>query len=217
MLERLRNVARKTNEKYAKILDVPVSASITCVKPSGTVSQLVDSASGIHARHNDFYIRTIRMDKKDPIYDFLKDKGVQVEDEQYRPESTAVFSFPMRAPKGAVTRNDMTAIEQLENWLVYQRHFCEHKPSVTISVKDNEWMEVGAWVWKYFDEISGISFLPHSDHSYVQAPYQDCTKQEYEALLKKTPQTIDWETFIEEDDNTIGAQTLACTGGSCEI
>jgi ribonucleoside-diphosphate reductase alpha chain len=157
------------------------------------------------------------MDKKDPIYDFLKDKGVQVEDEQYRPESTAVFSFPMRAPKGAVTRNDMTAIEQLENWLVYQRHFCEHKPSVTISVKDNEWMEVGAWVWKYFDEISGISFLPHSDHSYVQAPYQDCTKQEYEALLKKTPQTIDWETFIEEDDNTIGAQTLACTGGSCEI
>ena len=217
MLERLRNVARKTNEKYAKILDVPVSASITCVKPSGTVSQLVDSASGIHARHNDFYIRTIRMDKKDPIYNFLKDKGVQVEDEQYRPESTAVFSFPMRAPKGAVTRNDMTAIEQLENWLVYQRHFCEHKPSVTISVKDNEWMEVGAWVWKYFDEISGISFLPHSDHSYVQAPYQDCTKQEYEALLKKTPQTIDWETFIEEDDNTIGAQTLACTGGSCEI
>jgi len=158
------------------------------------------------------------MDKKDPIYDFLKDKGVQVEDEQYRPESTAVFSFPMRAPKGAVTRNDMTAIEQLENWLIYQRHFCEHKPSVTISVKDNEWMEVGAWVWKYFDEISGISFLPHSDHSYVQAPYQDCTKQEYEALLKKTPQKIDWETFIEEDDNTIGAQTLACSAaGGCEI
>jgi len=217
LLERLRDHARKTNHKYADLLDIPRSKSITCVKPSGTVSQLVDSSSGIHARHNDYYIRTIRMDKKDPIYEFLKDRGVQVEDEQYRPDSTAVFSFPMKAPKGAVTRNDMTAIEQMENWLVYQRHWCEHKPSVTISVKDNEWMEVGAWVWKHFDEISGISFLPHSDHTYVQAPYQDATKEEYEALYKKTPKSIDWSQFVEIDDNTVGAQTLACTGGNCEI
>ena len=217
LLERLRDYARRTNHKYADQLDIPRSKSITCVKPSGTVSQLCNSASGIHARHNDYYIRTIRMDKKDPIYNFLKDSGVQVEDEQFRPDSTAVFSFPMKAPKGAITRNYMTAIEQLENWLVYQRHWCEHKPSVTISVKDNEWMDVGAWVWKYFDEISCISFLPHSDHSYVQAPYQDATKEEYEALRKITPKQIDWTSFIEEDDNTEGSQTLACTGGSCEL
>jgi len=217
LLERLRDEARKTNTEYARILGISPSASITCVKPSGTVSQLVDSASGIHARHNDYYIRTIRMDKKDPIYTFLKDKGVQVEDEQFRPESTAVFSFPMKAPKGAILRNDKTALEQLELWLIYQRHWCEHKPSVTISVKDCEWVEVGAWTWKHFSEISGVSFLPHTDHTYVQAPYQDCTKKEYEALLKKTPKSIDWSEFIEKDDNTEGSQTLACTGGSCEI
>lgn len=217
MLERLREVARKTNEKYADILEIPHSASITCVKPSGTVSQLVDAASGIHARHKDYYYRRIRVDKKDPVYTFLKNKGVLVEDEAFRPDSTAVFTFPMKSPKGAVTRNDKTAIEQMENWLVYQRHWCEHKPSVTISVKDDEWVEAGAWVWKHFDEISGISFLPHSDHTYVQAPYEDCSKEEYEQLLASTPKTIDWLSFIEEDDNTTSAQTLACTGGSCEI
>mgnify|MGYP003634527854 FL=1 len=217
LLERLRDYARRTNHKYADQLDIPRSRSITCVKPSGTVSQLVNSASGIHARHNDYYIRTIRMDKKDSITQFLTEQGIQVEDEQFRPDTTAVFSFPIKAPKGAITRNDMTAIEQLENWLVYQRHWCEHKPSVTISVKDDEWMDVGAWVWKYFDEISGISFLPHSDHSYVQAPYTDCTKEEYDALNKTTPKNIKWESFIEEDDNTIGAQTLACVAGACEI
>ena len=217
MLERLRDVARQTNEKIAKKLDIPVSASITCVKPSGTVSQLVDSASGIHTRHNDYYYRRIRMDKKDPIYTFLKDKGVEVEDEAFRPDSTAVFTFPMKAPKGAILRDGMTAIEQLENWIIYQRHWCEHKPSVTISVKDDEWVEVGAWVWKHFDEISGVSFLPHSDHTYQQAPYEDCSKEQYEDLLAKTPKTIDWTEFTEEKDNTEGAQTLACTGGSCEI
>ena len=216
-LEELKHEANKTNKKYAKMLDIEPSKSITCVKPSGTVSQLVDSASGIHTRHSPYYIRTIRMDKKDSIYEFLKDKGVQVEDEQFRPDSTAVFSFPIKAPTGAITRDDKTAIEQLENWLVYQRHWCNHKPSVTISVKDNEWMDVGAWVWKYFDEISGISFLPHSDHSYVQAPYQECTKEEYQALLKKTPKDVDWLSFKEEEDNTEGSQTLACTGNACEI
>ena len=216
-LEELKHEANKTNKKYAQMLDIEPSRSITCVKPSGTVSQLVDSASGIHTRHSPYYIRTIRMDKKDSIYDFLKDKGVQVEDEQFRPDSTAVFSFPIKAPSGAITRDDKTAIEQLENWLIYQRHWCNHKPSVTISVKDNEWMDVGAWVWKYFDEISGISFLPHSDHTYVQAPYQECTKEEYQALLKKTPKDVDWLSFKEEEDNTEGSQTLACTGNACEI
>jgi len=217
MLERLRDEARKTNKTYAEILGIPSSASITCVKPSGTVSQLVDAASGIHARHNDYYIRRIRMDKKDPIYDFLKNKGVYVEDEVHRPDSTAVFSFPMKAPKQAILRNDWSALTQLENWLIYQRHWCEHKPSVTISVKDEEWVDVGAWVWKHFDEISGVSFLPHSDHTYQQAPYEDCTKEVYNSLLKNTPKYIDWTSFIEEDDNTIGQQTLACTGGTCEI
>ena len=216
-LQELRDVARKTNEKYAKRLDVPVSASITCVKPSGTVSQLVDSASGIHTRHSDYYIRTIRMDKKDAIYDFLKEKGVHVEDEQFRPDSTAVFSFPIKSPNGSITRNDKTALEQLELWLTYQRHWCEHKPSVTISVRDEEWLEVGAWVYKHFDEISGISFLPHSDHSYVQAPYQECTKEEYMKLLKETPKSIDFKELIEDDDMTEGAQTMACVGNSCEI
>ena len=217
LLERLRDEARKTNTEYSRILGIQSSASITCVKPSGTVSQLVNSASGIHARHNDYYIRTIRMDKKDPIYTFLKEQGVEVEDEQFRPDSTAVFSFPMKAPKGAILRNDKTALEQLELWLIYQRHWCEHKPSVTISVKDNEWVEVGAWTWKHFNEISGVSYLPHTDHTYVQAPYQDCTKEEYEELLAKTPSTIDWSKFVEEEDNTEGAQTLACTAGGCEI
>jgi ribonucleoside-diphosphate reductase alpha chain len=216
-LSQLRDHARSVNEEWAERLNIPSSASICCNKPSGTVSQLVDSASGIHARHNPYYIRRIRMDKKDPIYKFLKEKGVAVEDEALRPDSTAVFSFPMKAPEGAVCRNDRTAIEQLELWLTYQRHWCEHKPSVTISVKDDEWMEVGAWVWKHFDEMSGVSFLPFSDHTYQQAPYADCSKEEYEELLSKTPKEIDWSTFTELDDNTISAQTLACSAGSCEI
>lgn len=186
-------------------------------KPSGTVSQLVDSASGIHARHNPYYIRRIRMDKKDPIYSFLKDKGVNVEDEAFRPESTAVFSFPMKAPEGAVCRTDRTAIQQLDLWLLYQRHWCEHKPSVTVSVKEEEWVEVGAWVWKHFDEVSGISFLPFSGHTYVQAPYEDINEETYNKMLSATPTNIDWSTFIEEEDNTTGQQTLACTAGSCEI
>jgi len=215
-LEKLRGYARSVNEEWAGKLGIPASASITCVKPSGTVSQLVDSASGIHARHNPYYIRRIRMDKKDPIYSFLKDRGVPVEDEAFRPESTAVFSFPMKAPEGAVCRMDKTAIEQLELWLTYQRHWCEHKPSVTISVKDDEWMAVGAWVWKHFDEMSGVSFLPFSDHTYQQAPYEDCTKEQYETLLAQMP-TISWEEFIEEEDNTEGMQQLACTSGACEI
>lgn len=217
MLRRLRDYARSVNEELSAKLGIPPSASITCVKPSGTVSQLVDSASGIHARHSHYYLRRIRMDKKDPIYQYLKDKGVPVEDEVFRPDSTAVFTFPMKAPEGAITRHDMTALEQLDLWLIYQRHWCEHKPSVTITVKDHEWPEVGAWVWKHFDEVSGVSFLPHSNHTYQQAPYEDITKEQYEELIKVIPTDIDWLDFIEEDDNTEGTQTLACTGGSCEI
>ena len=215
VLSDLRDHARSVNEEWAKRLGIPPSTSITCVKPSGTVSQLVDSASGIHARHNPYYIRRIRMDKKDPIYKFLKEKGVTVEDEAFRPESTAVFSFPMKAPEGAVYRNDRTAIEQLELWLTYQRHWCEHKPSVTISVKDDEWMKVGAWVWEHFDEMSGVSFLPFSDHTYQQAPYEDITKEQYESMLVEYD--INWEEFVETEDNTEGAQQLACVSGVCEI
>lgn len=217
MLRRLRDYARSVNEELSAKLGIPASASITCVKPSGTVSQLVDSASGIHSRHSGYYLRRIRMDKKDPIYQYLKNKGVPVEDEVFRPDSTAVFTFPMKAPEGAITRHDKTALEQLELWLIYQRHWCEHKPSVTITVKDDEWPEVGAWVWKHFDEISGVSFLPHSNHTYQQAPYEDITKEQYEELIKSIPTDIDWTDFVEEDDNTEGTQTLACTGGSCEI
>ena len=218
MLAYLRDTARSTNEEWAEKLSIQPSAAITCVKPSGTVSQLVDSASGIHARHNPYYIRRIRMDKKDPIYSFLKDKGVPVEDEAFRPDSTAVFAFPMKAPEGAVCRNDKTAIEQLELWLIYQRHWCEHKPSVTISVKEEEWMEVGAWVYKYFDEVSGISFLPFSNHTYVQAPYEDITEEQYEVLLAAMPTEVKWEELVENEDNTEASQTLACSAsGGCEI
>jgi ribonucleoside-triphosphate reductase (thioredoxin) len=220
MLSSLRDIARTTNEDWAQRLGIPASASITAVKPSGTVSQLVDSASGIHARHNPYYIRRIRMDKKDPVYKYLKDRGVPCEDEVFRPDSTAVFSFPMRAPTGAICRTDMTAMEQLELWLMYQRHWCEHKPSVTISVKDAEWVEVGAWVYKHFDEMSGVSFLPFSDHTYQQAPYEDLTEQQYIALYNTTAHllgSISWDDFVELEDNTEGAQQLACVSGSCEI
>jgi ribonucleoside-triphosphate reductase (thioredoxin) len=178
-LEDLKKVAVETNKKIAEDLGIPQSTAITCVKPSGTVSQLVDSASGIHARHNDYYIRTVRGDNKDPLTQFMKESGIPSEPCVMKPDSTTVFSFPMKSPNGAKTRTDMTAIEQLEHWLIFQRHWCEHKPSVTISVKENEWMQVGAWVYDNFDEVSGISFLPFSDHTYAQAPYQDIDEEEY--------------------------------------
>ncbi len=218
-LEHLRSVAVNTNAEFAGMLNIPVSAAITCVKPSGTVSQLVDSASGIHARHSAYYIRTVRGDNKDPLTQFMKDKGIPNEPCVMKGDTTTVFSFPVKSPENAVTRNDMTAIEQLELWLTYQRHWCEHKPSVTISVRDAEWMEVGAFVYKHFDEMSGVSFLPHTDHTYQQAPYQDCTKEEYEELLAKMPKRIAWSelTEYENEDNTAGSQTMACTGDSCEL
>jgi ribonucleoside-diphosphate reductase alpha chain len=218
-LERLKNVAISTNAEWAERLNIPVATAISCVKPSGTVSQLVDSASGIHARHSPYYVRTVRGDNKDPLTRFMIDHGIPNEPEEYNPEQTTVFSFPIKSPEGAVTRNDMTAVEQLEMWLTYQRFWCEHKPSVTISVRDEEWLEVGAFVYKYFDEMSGVSFLPHSDHNYVQPPYQDCSKEEYEELLATMPESIDWSKLseYENEDNTAGSQTMACSGDTCEI
>ena len=218
-LEHLRNVAVTTNAEWADRLGIPHSTAISCIKPSGTVSQLVDSASGIHARHSPYYIRTVRGDNKDPLTQFMKDKGVPNEPCVMKGDTTTVFSFPVKSPEGAVTRNDMTAVEQLETWLTYQRHWCEHKPSVTISVRDSEWMEVGAFVYKHFDEMSGVSFLPHSDHTYQQAPYQDCSKEDYEELLATMPKNIDWSELsqYESEDNTAGSQTMACSGDTCEI
>jgi ribonucleoside-diphosphate reductase alpha chain len=218
-LEHLRAVAVETNAVWSERLGIPQSASITCVKPSGTVSQLVDSASGIHARHSPYYIRTVRGDNKDPLTQFMIDQGIPAEPCVFKGDTTTVFSFPQKSPNKAVTRNDMTAVEQLETWLMYQRHWCEHKPSVTISVRDHEWLEVGAFVFKHFDEMSGVSFLPHSDHTYQQAPYQDCTKEEYDALLKQMPSKIDWSKLAEyeQEDNTVAMQTMACSGDSCEI
>ena len=216
-LEQLRQVAVDTNANFATSLGIPQSAAITCVKPSGTVSQLVDSASGIHTRHSQYYIRRVRSDKKDPLTAFLVQAGVPAEDCVMRPESTTVFSFPMKAPDNARVREDLDALTHLDLWLQYQRHWCEHKPSVTISVKEHEWMDVGAWVWRNFDEISGVSFLPHDGGTYRQAPYEECTKEQYEAMLAIMPKEIHWDALIEHDDNVEGAQTLACTGSSCEI
>ena len=219
LLRSLKDVAIETNKKTAKNLGINPSASITCVKPSGTVSQLVDAASGIHTRHSPFYIRTVRGDKKDPLCQFLANKGIPHESDVTKPEHTWVFSFPIKTSKNAICRNDKTAIEQLEFWKLYQEHWCEHKPSVTITVKESEWIEVGAWVYKNFDMISGISFLPYSDHSYKQAPYQECTKEEYEKMLKSMPDDIDWIELskYEQEDHTRGSQEYACTGDKCEI
>ena len=219
LLETLKEASVNTNAVWADLLNIPRSTAITCVKPSGTVSQLVDSASGIHSRHSEYYIRTVRADVKDPLTKMMIDKGIPNEPCVMKPESTMVFSFPVKSPDGSLTRNDLSALEQLNLWLEYQRSWCEHKPSVTISVKDDEWMEVGAFVYKHFDEMSGVSFLPHSDHTYQQAPYQDCTREEYEELLAKMPESIEWDDLgnYEQEDNTIGSQTLACAAGSCEV
>ena len=218
-LEILRAESVMTNASIAKQLGIPQSTAVTCVKPSGTVSQLTDAASGIHARHNPYYIRTVRGDNKDPLTQFLVSQGIPAEPDVMKPDSTTVFSFPMKSPANAVTRTGMTAIEQLELWLTYQRHYCEHKPSVTISVKENEWMDVGAWVYKHFDEVSGISFLPFSEHTYQQAPYQDINEAQYKEWVSKMPKSVDWSKLqdFEKEDTTSGGRELACTAGVCEI
>ena len=219
LLNDLKEVAVETNKVWAKKLGINQSVSITCVKPSGTVSQLVDAASGIHARHNPYYIRTVRGDKKDPLTKMMVDAGFPVEDDVMNPSHTAVFSFPMKVDKGAVFRTDMTAIKQLELWLVYQKHWCEHKPSVTISVKEHEWLEVGAWVYEHFDYMSGVSFLPFSEHTYKQAPYLDCDEVQYKEILKMMPTNVDWTKLgeYETQDMTTSSQALACVAGGCEI
>jgi ribonucleoside-diphosphate reductase alpha chain len=219
-LSEIRDLARQINKEEAGRIGINESAAITCVKPSGTVSQLVGVSSGMHAWHSPYYIRTVRGDKKDPLSTFLKEVGIPVEDDFMKPNDTYVFSFPVKAPEGAIVRDDLTAIDHLNTWLVYQREWCEHKPSITVSVDEDEWMEVGAWVYKHFDEVSGISFLPKSNHSYKQAPYQEVTKEEYQELLAKMPKSIRWEdlSFYETEDGTSGTQTLACTSdGNCEI
>jgi ribonucleoside-diphosphate reductase alpha chain len=218
LLESLKADAVSTNKEWAKKIGINPAAAITCIKPSGTVSQLTDSASGIHARHNEYYIRTVRADRKDPMCQFMIDRGVPAEPCVMRPDHTMVFSFPMKA-EGSVTRNDMTAIQHLELWLTYQRHWAEHKPSITVTVREEEWMEVGAWIYKHFDEVSGVSFLPHSEHTYQQAPYQDCTREQYEAAAAKMPTQIDWSELsnYEREDNTAGTQTFACSGDKCEV
>jgi len=219
LLQGLREEAIKTNKEFAEKIGINQSVAVTCVKPSGTVSQLVDAASGIHARHNPYYVRTVRGDKKDPLTRMMTDVGFPVEDDVMNPSHTAVFSFPMKVDKGAVFRTDMTAIEQLKLWKVYQEAWCEHKPSVTISVKEHEWLEVGAWVYDNFDMMSGVSFLPFSEHTYKQAPYQDIQKEEYEVLLKQMPKKVDWSKLAEYEktDMTIASQELACVAGGCEI
>lgn len=218
-LNKLKQTAIDTNKRYAKALGINQSVAITCVKPSGTVSQLVDSASGIHARHNPYYIRTVRQDKKDPLTKMMVDAGFPVEDDVMNPGHTSVFSFPMKVDLTAIFRYELSAIQQLEVWKLYQENWCEHKPSITVSVKEDEWMAVGAWVYDNFDYMSGVSFLPFSDHSYQQAPYQDCSKEEYKELLDKMPKEIDWSILSEYEttDMTVGTQELACVSGVCEI
>jgi len=218
-LVELKELAVETNKKWAKKLGINQSAAITCVKPSGTVSQLVDSASGIHTRHSKFYLRTVRADKKDPLAKLMVDQGVYHEDDVTKPDHTYVFYFPTKAPETCMTRTDITALKHLDIWKKYQDEWCEHKPSVTISVKENEWLDVGAWVWNNFDAVSGISFLPYADHSYRQAPYQEISEEEYNEWLTKTTDKVDWNliTEYEKEDSTENTKELACTANTCEI
>jgi ribonucleoside-diphosphate reductase alpha chain len=218
-LTQMREKAVEVNAVWSKKLGINQSAAITCVKPSGTVSQLVNGASGMHPWHSKFYARTVRADNKDPITTFLKDVGVLNEPDVMKPNDTTVFTFPIKAPEGALTRADLSAIQHLDLWLTYQRFWAEHKPSITVSVKEDEWMEVGAWVYDHIDEISGISFLPYSEHTYQQAPYQEISEDQYNELVKKTPETLDWVwlTYYESFDNTTGSQDLACVAGACEV
>jgi len=219
LLSSLKLIAVQTNKMWAKKLGINQATATTAIKPSGTVSQLVDSASGIHTRHSNYYLRRVRADAKDPIAQLMEDEGVPCEPDVMKPDSVQVFTFPIKAPTGAVLRDDRTAIQQLELWLTYQRHYCEHKPSVTISVREHEWLEVGAWVYKHFDEVSGVSFLPHSDHTYQQAPYEDCTEEFYLKALAGMPDAVNWDRIKEYEltDTTKGMKTLACTGAVCEM
>ena len=219
LLNELREKAVEVNIKWAELLQIPQSAAITCIKPSGTVSQLTDSASGIHARHSPYYIRTVRGDNKDPLTMFLKEAGIPNEPDVMSPEYNTVFSFPISSHSNAVFRKNLSAIDQLEMWLIYSENWCEHKPSITVSVRDKEWVSVGAWCYENFDKLSGLSFLPYSDHTYRQAPYQECTKEDYMKLSKSVPKSIDWDALskYENSDMTKSSQELACSAGFCEV
>ncbi len=217
LLEDLKKYAIDVNKEFAEKIGINPSVAITAVKPSGTVSSLVDSASGIHARHARYYYRRVRNSVADPITQFMKDAGIPWEPDVTNPTGTVVFTFPKKTPDSAILRDDLTAIEHLELWLIYQRHWTEHKPSITVSVKEHEWPSVGAWVWEHFDEMTGVSFLPYDGGTYRQAPYEEVTEQQYKELLAKMPKSLDWEKLVEEDDETEGAQTLACVAGGCEL
>jgi ribonucleoside-diphosphate reductase alpha chain len=216
-LERLKDVAVTTNAEFAAIIGINQSVAVTAVKPEGTVSQLCSTASGIHPQHSQYYIRRVRGDNKDPLTQFMIQAGFVAEPCVMKPESTTVFSFPVAVADGALLREDLTAVQHLKLWLLFQRHYCEHKPSVTISVKENEWMEVGAWVFEHFDEVTGVSFLPMDGGTYKQAPYEEVNAEEYAKLKALQPADIDWATFKEYDDNVEGVQTLSCSAGGCEI
>ena len=217
LLEELKQHAIDTNKKWAERLGIPVSAAITCVKPSGTVSQLVGTSSGIHPSYSPYYIRTVRADKRDPLAIFMQQKGFPCEPDVTKPEATLVFSFPTKAPEGAVMRTQLTALDQLELYLIYKNYWCEHNPSITVYVREDEWMKVGAWVYENFDDIIGVSFLPYSDHTYKQAPYQEITEEEYNNLIENFPKSIEWSELVENTDVTEGSQELACVSGSCDI
>jgi ribonucleoside-triphosphate reductase (thioredoxin) len=216
-LERLRDVAITVNAEFANAIGINQSVAVTAVKPEGTVSQLCSTASGIHPQHSKYYIRRVRADNKDPLTQFMTDAGFVGEPCVMKPESTTVFSFPVKVNDGALLREELSALKHLKLWLLFQRHYTEHKPSVTISVKEHEWMDVGAWVYKHFDEVTGVSFLPMDGGSYKQAPYEECSEENYQELLAKQPVGIDWDGFKEYDDNVEGVQTLSCTAGGCEI
>lgn len=216
-LRDIRDSVIEMNKLEASLIGISASVAVTAIKPEGTTSQLTDSASGLHTRHSKYYYRRVRGDVKDPLTQFMIQQGVPNEPCVMKPDTTVVFTFPKKAPEGALTREDLTAIQHLKLWLAYQRYYCEHKPSVTISVSEKEWPVVGAFVWEHFDEMSGVSFLPYDGGSYRQAPYEECTKEEYELLLKQVPPNLDWDTIVEETDNVEGTQTLACSANGCEI
>ena len=216
-LERLRNVAVDINAEFADAIGINRSVAVTAIKPEGTVSQLCSTASGIHPQHSQYYIRRVRADNKDPLTQFMIQSGFVAEPCVMKPDSTTVFSFPVKVAEGALLREELSALQHLKLWLLFQRHYCEHKPSVTISVKENEWMDVGAWTYKHFDEVTGVSFLPYDGGTYKQAPYEECTEEQYNQLKMLVPDSVDWENFKEYDDNVEGAQMLSCTAGGCAI
>lgn len=217
VLNTMKNIAIKTNEEVASKLGINASVAITTIKPSGTVSQLCDTSSGIHPRYSKYYLRTVRADKKDPLAKFMREHGFYVEDDVLKPEKTDVFYFPMKSPETSILRDNLSAIKQLELYLFYKEFWCEHNPSITVYVQENEWIDVAAWVYKHFDEIGGVAFLPHTEHIYRQAPYQEITKEEYEKWSEKLPKNVDWSRLLENEDGTIGTQELACTAGVCEL